>query len=278
MIRKILLLASYVLSTTATLLAAFSLFSILNLKEDLLEIVKITDYQTFLDFDNVLKNKYLLLGAFAFTALASIVCLIAIVVGKSESVHFVYIEKQKPMWAADSHLPVPNTNEPNESDTLTKKILAVFATNSIVNSTQDYEGNEVAIFKAICEVTNVSAGICYLPDSSFTNFKQHYTFAIREPERGKQVFALNHGLIGQAAADLKHKVFKSVPTNYLNIESGIGSLIPSTLLIFPFFNPQTKNCTMVIELAYFSDLNQAVISALTEINYQIASDLVPLEV
>lgn len=277
MIRKFLLLASYVLSTAATFLAAFSLFSLLSLKSDLLEIVNISDYQIFLDFDNVLRDKYLMFGGFAFTSLAAIVCLLVIVIGKAELVHFVYVEKQRPDWALENQSTSSIPTEKAEKEVLVQQLLDKIDTNPTKKSTLYSECNEEAIFKAICEVTNVSAGICYLPDQDFQNYRQAYTFAVKVSDLTNQVYHLKQGLIGQAAADLQFKVFKSVPTNYLNIESGIGSLIPSTLLIFPFFSPVTNNCLMVVELAYFSDLNPAIISALKEINLQITSNLVPLE-
>ena len=277
MIRKYLLLASYVLSTAAIFLAAFSLFSLLSLKSDLLEIVHISDYQIFIDFDNVLRDKYLMFGGFAFTSLTAIVCLLVIVIGKSELVHFIYIEKQKPDWASENQLSGSIPTETAEKEVLVQRLLDIIHSNSQGKSTLNSACNEEAIFKAICEVTNVSAGICYLPDQEFLNYRQAYTFAVKVSDITNQVYHLKQGLIGQAASDLQFKEFKSVPTNYLNIESGIGALIPSTLLIFPFFSPVTNNCLMVVELAYFSDLNPAVISALKEINLQITSNLVPLE-
>jgi hypothetical protein len=101
-IRKILQLASYVFAVAATVLGAISLVVFLNLKSELLELVNITNYNTFIAFDNAFSSKYIVFGSFAVCALSANVCLLVIVIGRSEVVKFVYVEKQKPDWVAHS--------------------------------------------------------------------------------------------------------------------------------------------------------------------------------
>ena len=277
MIRRLLQLSSYVFAVGATVLGALSLVVFLNLKSELLELVNITNYNTFLEFDNAFRSKYIVFGAFAICSLSAIVCLLVIVIGRSEVVKFVYVEKQKPDW-------VPNPIQAFQKQSNTIKsglIIESFYKNmgaSLHNSSLDNnQAKEYGVFNAICNATNAVAGICYTPTSDGINLKQSSTFAILENNFQERFLPISSGLLGQAATDLKYKIFNNVPSKYLNIETAVGSLLPATLLIFPFSDKKTSQCTMVIELAFFIEIDQAVIDALLEINNQIASNLVPLE-
>lgn len=275
--KKLIQILSYIFASAATFLGAACIFSFLNLKSELFEIANVSAINLYSDFDNTFINSYLLFGGFAFTSLSAIVCLLFLVIGKAEVVKFVYIEKTKPQW-------LPNTEEGRtynapslEKNQLSSVLLNQIQLNFEKNNTLGTLGYDYSIFMAVCEITNVAAGLCYLPTTDGENLINTHNFAIKETMAKQKLIPISKGLIGQAIADLQHKVFNSVPANYFNIELGMGPVIPKTLLIFPFFNPQTNKCTMLLELAYFSELNPLVITALKEINKQIAGDLVLLK-
>ncbi len=278
MIRKILQLASYVLAIASTILGALSLVVFLNLKTELLKLVNITNYNTFIEFDNAFKSKYIVFGAFTVCSLLAIVCLLIIVVGKYEVVKFIYIEKQQPEWQPSI---AASKQEQSNSERLrltvecfNKKIEA-----SLHNSVpEDAYSNVNQIFNAICNATSAVAGICYIPTSDGLSFRQISTFAVLAnnfKDKDKS-FTINSGLLGQVAKDLQYKVFDNVPSNYLNIETSVGSLFPETLLIFPFSDVNNQ-CTMLVELAFLLEIDETLIKALSEINHQIAGKIVPLE-
>lgn len=277
MIRKILQIASYVFAVAATVLGAISLVVFLNLKTELLEVVNITNFNTFVEFDNAFRSKYLVFAAFAVSSLSAIVCLLVIVIGRSEVVKFVFVEKQKPEWVLN-----PNQNMLNQTAEIKKGLIIESFRKNIRASLHREEYTETntegyRIFNAICIATNAAAGICYTLSSDGLNLKQAFTFAILDNRFKERYLPINSGIIGQAATDLKPKVFNNIPSNYLNIETAVSSILPSTLLIFPFSNASNTSCTMVIELAFFHEVDQVIIDALFEINHQIAGNLVPLE-
>jgi hypothetical protein len=275
--KKLIQFLSYIFAAVSTFLGAACLFSFFNLKSRLFEIANVNTNELYSEFDNAFIINYLMFGCFAFTSLSAIICLLFLVIGKSESVKFVYVEKSNPQWVNN---PIsPNTyNAPSiEKNHLAQILLDQIQSNFERNNTQGTYGYDYSIFIAICEITNAAAGVCYLPTADEKSLVHTHNFAIKESMVKQKRIPVTNGLIGQAVTDLEHKIFNSVPANYFNIEMGMGTVIPGSLLIFPFFNPQTNKCTMVLELAYFSELNPAVITALKEINPQISVNLVPLK-
>lgn len=277
MIRKILQLASYVFAVAATVLGALSLVVFLNLKSELLDLVNITNYNTFIEFDNAFRSKYLVFGAFAICALSAIVCLLVIVIGRSEVVKFVYVEKHKPDWVPNSKVSIQKQSTALKAGFIIESFYKNLGVSLHNSSLDENQPKEYRIFNAICIATNAVAGICYTPTSDGINLKQTSTFAILDNNFKDRYLPINSGLLGQTATDLKYKIFNNVPSKYLNIETAVGSLLPATLLIFPFSDKNSSRCTMVIELAFFLEIDQAIIDALLEINNQIAGNLVPLE-
>ncbi len=276
MIRKILQLASYVLAIATTILGALSLVVFLNLKTELLKLVNITDYNTFIEFDNAFKSKYIVFGAFTVCSLLAIVCLLIIVVGKYEAVKFIYVEKQQPEWQPSS---AASKQEQSNSERL-RLIVESFNKNIEAslhnNSPQNARSNVHQIFNAICNATSAVAGICYMPTSDGLSFSQISTFAVLSDNFKDKNFTINSGLLGQVAKDLQYKVFDNVPSNYLNIETSVGSLLPETLLIYPFSDVNNQ-CKMLVELAFLLEIDESLLKALSEINHQIAGKIVPLE-
>ncbi|MFY8034945.1 MAG: hypothetical protein ACOVMN_10530 [Flexibacteraceae bacterium] len=277
MIRKILQLASYVFAVAAAVLGALSLVVFLNLKSELLELVNITNYNTFVEFDNAFRSKYLVFGGFAISALSALVCLLVIVIGRSEVIKFVYIDKPKPEWVPGPNGAIQKQSSALKAGFILESFFKNFNSSLHIEHFDENQSKECRMFNAICIATNAAAGICYIPTSDGENLKQTSTFAILENNFKERFLPINSGILGQAASDLKYKIFNNVPSKYLNIETAVGSLLPATLLIFPFSDINNGKCTMVVELAFFLEIDQAIVDALFEINHQIAGNLVPLE-
>jgi len=264
--RKSLLIFGYILAALSAIFAVFSLFSLLNLKLELLTFFNAYDFKSTNKIDSILVFRWLWLLLFGFSALGSVVCLLIIDTGKLANIKYVYIEKLHSEWVNNEVLESP-------SDSFTTKKSSII---SAINTAFEFETEENLttqnkMFKAICRATNAVAATCFLFNESNSELELKYYFAFDPKKRGVNTFPLGKGLIGQVALDLHPKVFNTVPGDYLNLETGIGSLVPTQLLLFPFFDVESKQCQMVIELAYFIPIKPELLEALSELNYQIAS-------
>lgn len=111
-------------------------------------------------------------------------------------------------------------------------------------------------------------------DTAYLELKA--TFAWEKEKYQEKRFALKQGLAGQAVieGDIIH--LTDIPSNYINITSGLGEALPGSLLIVPMkFNEKVHG---VIELASFHTFEKHQIELIEAIGEILASSVSTLKV
>lgn len=90
--------------------------------------------------------------------------------------------------------------------------------------------NDVITF--ICNYLNAMMGAVYLRENDLLKLSGSYAFEFRKGNATS--FHDGEGLVGQAALERKPIVFNEVPENYTRINSGLGNMVPESILIYPF--------------------------------------------
>lgn len=89
-----------------------------------------------------------------------------------------------------------------------------------------------AIINQLTQYLHSQIGAVYLFENEELEMIASYAF----PSDKEHVLKikLGEGLVGQAALDRKHIVFKNVPFEYVNINSGLGNSPPKNIIVYPF--------------------------------------------
>lgn len=110
-------------------------------------------------------------------------------------------------------------------------------------------------------------GAIYVLDGQYLHLVAEYAKPTKAswPEKLK----LGETLIGQVALDLQAKIIKDVPSDYVNIEMGMGEGAPSNVLLVPIvFEGQLK---AVVELAAFHSFSGEELGLILRSNDAIAT-------
>jgi hypothetical protein len=141
--------------------------------------------------------------------------------------------------------------------------LECFGDDVILNLVQFLNANQGALFVLNEEDEGVSLGLtsCYAYDKK--------KYLDREVVKGQ-------GLIGQCWQEGKRIYMTDVPSDYINITSGLGYSTPRCVLIIPLiFNEITQG---VIELASFKELEDYELKFVEKVGHSIASALSSVKV
>jgi CheY-like chemotaxis protein/HAMP domain-containing protein len=84
----------------------------------------------------------------------------------------------------------------------------------------------------VCNYLNALMGAIYLRENDYLKLTGSYAFEFRKGN--SVIFHDGEGLIGQAALERKPIVFQQVPEEYTRIQSGLGNMVPKSILIYPF--------------------------------------------
>ncbi len=98
----------------------------------------------------------------------------------------------------------------------------------------DFNMDQLAenIISAVCNLLNFPVGVFYLVNRSQETLRVRGTFAIHENINDRR-FSFGEGLAGQAAQEMKTKIFSPVPDGYLKVSSALGNVTPSHILCLP---------------------------------------------
>lgn len=84
----------------------------------------------------------------------------------------------------------------------------------------------------IASYLSAQVGAVYLLENGRLNRVGSYAIDLKNiPE----YFEVGQSLVGQAAQEKKSILFKQVPGDYVKITSGLGSALPTNIIVFPFF-------------------------------------------
>jgi HAMP domain-containing protein/signal transduction histidine kinase/CheY-like chemotaxis protein len=125
------------------------------------------------------------------------------------------------------------------------------------------------ILSELAQVVNAQQGLFYIMEQKEnimdSKLKLIAAYAFRRRKDVANEFAMGEGLVGQCALEKERILLTNVPSDYIQIGSGLGEAIPLNVLVLPvLFEGQLK---AVIELASFdafSQTHQDFLEGLTE--------------
>jgi len=156
----------------------------------------------------------------------------------------------------------------HEQDWL-KSNLAKFA--QMLQGQRDRNAVANKVLSELAELVNARYGAFYIweqPEGTEdAKLKLFAGYAQKSRYNISQEFALSEGLVGQCATDKERIRLSNVPSEYLQISSGIGSGAPIDLVILPvLFENKVK---AVIELASFENFSDTHIDFLDQLTESI---------
>lgn len=98
----------------------------------------------------------------------------------------------------------------------------------------------------ISKYMNVQVGTIYAKEIENDAFYLVATYAYKERKEFTNSFKLGEGLIGQAALEKEQILFTNIPKDYIRIESSLGHIVPTSLLLIPLI--YEGNVLGIIEL------------------------------
>ena len=85
----------------------------------------------------------------------------------------------------------------------------------------------------IAEYLNAQVGVLFVKDDKNNDFCFTSGYAFMEKIGFNDRFRQGEGLMGQSAVEKKRILFTDVPSDYIRIESSLGSSVPKNILVFP---------------------------------------------
>lgn len=150
-----------------------------------------------------------------------------------------------------------------ENDEVQRDIL-----DSKFNELLKKEKQEEAILSVLAQYFNMVQGVVYKKsdDDYFQSAALYAWFRDDVPDAFKE----GQTLPGQVALNKKYLYLNSIPENYVSIYSGLGSASPRYLLFVPVL--QDSVCQMVVEAAFFKELNLSSIEVINKWISEISLD------
>ena len=156
----------------------------------------------------------------------------------------------------------------HEQDWL-KSNLAKFA--QMLQGQRDRNAVANKVLSELAELVNARYGAFYILEqpelSDEPKLKLFAGYAQKSRKLIDQEFSMSEGLVGQCATDKERIRLSNVPSEYLQISSGIGSAAPIDLVILPVLFE--NNVKAVIELASFENFSDTHIDFLDQLTESI---------
>jgi HAMP domain-containing protein/CheY-like chemotaxis protein/signal transduction histidine kinase len=147
-----------------------------------------------------------------------------------------------------------DTTEKNTEQDWLKTNLAKFS--RMMQGQKDLESVSRLIMSELTPLVSAHHGAFYIMEREGANsvLKLIASYAYKERKHVANRFLLGEGLIGQAALEKKPILLTNVPSDYIQITSGLGESPPRNILVMPvLFEGEVK---AVIELASFLPFSQ----------------------
>ncbi|HEX2718788.1 MAG TPA: HAMP domain-containing protein, partial [Gemmatimonadaceae bacterium] len=157
------------------------------------------------------------------------------------------------------------TTERNQEQDWLKTNLAKFG--RMMQGQKDLESVSRLIMSELTPLVSAHHGAFFIADSEAgtPSFKLIASYAYRTRKHVASRFFLGEGLVGQAALEKQPILLQNVPSDYIQITSGLGEAPPRNIIVLPIlFEGEVK---AVIELASFlpfSQIHQTFLDQLAE--------------
>ncbi|GAC1432544.1 MAG: hypothetical protein NVSMB68_05000 [Thermoanaerobaculia bacterium] len=127
------------------------------------------------------------------------------------------------------------------------------------------------ILSELAPVVNAAHGVFYIMDTpkegAEARLRLTATYAYKERKHLNKEFRVGEGLVGQAAFEKQRILITEAPSNYVQINSGLGEAAPLNIVVLPIvFEGQVL---AVMELASFNRLTETYLSFLDQLTESI---------
>jgi HAMP domain-containing protein/signal transduction histidine kinase/DNA-binding response OmpR family regulator len=165
----------------------------------------------------------------------------------------------------------------NQEQDWLKSNLAKFT--QMLQGQRDLNTVSKRILSELAQVVRAHFGAFYIlkqeEDSSEFRLKLFAAYAYKEEKTVPKEFAIGEGLVGQCAFEKEKILISNVPAGYIKINSGLGKVKPSNLIILPVLFE--NNVKAVIELATLDELSETHIDFLSQVTESIGIVLNTIE-
>ncbi|GAB3327955.1 hypothetical protein GCM10027299_29300 [Larkinella ripae] len=138
--------------------------------------------------------------------------------------------------------------------------------NDAVQGTSEMDSLAQAVLQSLTQYLDVPAGGFYCFDEEKHRLELNASVAF--PTQAPRSYALQEGLVGQAATGTDLLVTKHVPADYWSIQSGSGKAVAGQVILAPLW--YKKELKGVIELGAFQALSATQLDLLTAVSNSIA--------
>jgi HAMP domain-containing protein/signal transduction histidine kinase/CheY-like chemotaxis protein len=165
----------------------------------------------------------------------------------------------------------------NQEQDWLKSNLAKFT--QMLQGQRDLNTVSKRILSELAQVVKAHFGAFYIlkqdEETSEFRLKLYSAYAYKEEKNVPKEFAVGEGLVGQCAFEKEKILLTNVPQGYIKINSGLGKVKPSNLIILPVLFE--NNVKAVIELASLEDLSETHIDFLSQVTESIGIVLNTIE-
>ena len=120
----------------------------------------------------------------------------------------------------------------------------------------------------LAPLVSAQHGVFYLmesPEGGTPHLKLLSAYAYKERKSLANQFRIGEGLVGQCAFEKQRILLTNVPSDYVQITSGLGEASPLNLIVLPIiFEGQVKAVIELASFERFSPIHQALLDQLTE--------------
>jgi HAMP domain-containing protein/CheY-like chemotaxis protein/signal transduction histidine kinase len=123
------------------------------------------------------------------------------------------------------------------------------------------------ILSELAPVVSAQQGVFYMMNGSTEQPELQLlaSYAFRERKGVSTRFRLGEGLVGQAALEKERILLTKVPSDYIQVSSGLGETAPRNIVVLPIlFEGQVKAVMELSSLESFSPMHHAFLDQLTE--------------
>ena len=123
------------------------------------------------------------------------------------------------------------------------------------------------LLSVMADILDVKIGAVYLNGESQTlELTGTYAYDVRKDNTTK--FKFGEGLVGQAASEQKAILFTDPPKDYIYIQSGLGKIPPSNILVTPLI--YQENVIGVIEMGFATGISKNQMDLINQVSESIA--------
>ncbi|HEY8946118.1 MAG TPA: HAMP domain-containing protein, partial [Polyangiaceae bacterium] len=145
------------------------------------------------------------------------------------------------------------TTQKNREQDWLKTNLAKFG--SMMQGQKSLESVSRLIMSELTPLVGASHGAFFVMSEADSTLRLVASYAYRERKSVANRFALGDGLVGQCALEKKSILLTSVPSDYIQVSSGLGEAAPRNILVVPIlFEGEVR---AVVELASFETFGAA---------------------